>query len=326
MKLHTTMIAALAASTLCTGGAMACETTLRSADTHPDGYPTVEAVKYMGKQLEEKTGGRLCVEVFPSSQLGEEKDSIEQTQFGVIDMVRSSLGPFNNMIPETRVVSLPYIFRSEEHMHHVVDGPIGKEIAAAFVPNDLVVLAYYDGGARSFYNSKRPVMSIEDLKGLKFRVMQSDVFVDMMDALGANATPMPYGEVYSSIQTGVIDGAENNFPSYDSSGHAEVAKYYTNDQHLIMPEVLAMSKITFDKLSPEDQAAVREAAKASVPVMRDLWTKQVAASLEKVKAAGAEVITDVDKQPYIDAMAPLYAKYADTPELKDLVKRIQDTQ
>ncbi|WP_349294724.1 TRAP transporter substrate-binding protein (plasmid) [Thioclava sp. 'Guangxiensis'] len=326
MKLHTTMIAALAASTLCAGGAMACETTLRSADTHPDGYPTVEAVKYMGKQLEEKTGGRLCVEVFPSSQLGEEKDSIEQTQFGVIDMVRSSLGPFNNMIPETRVVSLPYIFRSEEHMHHVVDGPIGEEIAAAFVPNDLVVLAYYDGGARSFYNSKRPVKSIEDLKGLKFRVMQSDVFVDMMDALGANATPMPYGEVYSSIQTGVIDGAENNFPSYDSSGHAEVAKYYTNDQHLIMPEVLAMSKITFDKLSPEDQAAVREAAKASVPVMRDLWTKQVAASLEKVKAAGAEVITDVDKQPYIDAMAPLYAKYADTPELKDLVKRIQDTQ
>ncbi|WP_406737116.1 TRAP transporter substrate-binding protein [Thioclava sp. GXIMD4215] len=326
MTLHTTMIAALAASTLCAGGAMACETTLRSADTHPDGYPTVEAVKYMGKQLEEKTGGRLCIEVFPSAQLGEEKDSIEQTQFGVIDMVRSSLGPFNNMIPETQVVSLPYIFRSEDHMHHVVDGPIGDEIAAAFEPNDLVVLAYYDGGSRSFYNSKHPVKSIADLKGLKFRVQQSDVFVDMMDALGANATPMPYGEVYSAIQTGVIDGAENNFPSYDSSGHAEVAKYYTNDQHLIMPEVLAMSKSTFDRLSPEDQAAVKEAAKASVPVMRDLWAKQVQASIEKVKAGGAEVIMDVDKQPYIDAMAPLYDKYANTPELKDLVKRIQETQ
>ncbi|WP_339110062.1 TRAP transporter substrate-binding protein [Thioclava sp. GXIMD4216] len=326
MTLHTTMIAALAASTLCAGGAMACETTLRSADTHPDGYPTVEAVKYMGKQLEEKTGGRLCIEVFPSAQLGEEKDSIEQTQFGVIDMVRSSLGPFNNMIPETQVVSLPYIFRSEDHMHHVVDGPIGDEIAAAFEPNDLVVLAYYDGGSRSFYNSKHPVKSIADLKGLKFRVQQSDVFVDMMDALGANATPMPYGEVYSAIQTGVIDGAENNFPSYDSSGHAEVAKYYTNDQHLIMPEVLAMSKSTFDRLSPEDQAAVKAAAKASVPVMRDLWAKQVQASIEKVKAGGAEVIMDVDKQPYIDAMAPLYDKYANTPELKDLVKRIQETQ
>lgn len=235
MKFNLTSAAIVAASTLLAGAAGACETTLRSADTHPDGYPTVEAVRHMGKLLEEKTGGRLCIEVFPSSQLGEEKDAIEQTQFGVIDMVRASFGPFNNIIPETQIVSLPYIFRSEEHMHNVMDGPIGDEIKAAFGAHDLVGLAFYDGGSRSFYNSKKPIKSIDDLKGMKFRVMQSDVFVDMMAALGANATPMPYGEVYSPIQTGVIDGAENNFPSYDSSGHADVAKYYTNDQHLIMP-------------------------------------------------------------------------------------------
>ncbi|MEI4488842.1 TRAP transporter substrate-binding protein [Frigidibacter sp. MR17.14] len=326
MRTYLTTFAALAASTLIAGAAGACETTLRSADTHPDGYPTVEAVKQMGKILEEKTGGRLCIEVFPSSQLGEEKDSIEQTQFGVIDMVRASFGPFNNIIPETQIVSLPYIFRSEEHMHDVMDGPIGDEIMAAFGEHDLVGLAFYDGGSRSFYNSQKPIKTIDDLKGMKFRVMQSDVFVDMMDALGANATPMPYGEVYSSIQTGVIDGAENNFPSYDSSGHAEVAKYFTNDQHLIMPEILAMSKSSWDKLTPEDQAAVKEAAKASVPVMRDLWAKQVKASEDKVVAGGAEVIMDVDKQPFIDAMKPVYAKYVTTPELQDLVKRIQDTK
>ncbi|MEI4474246.1 TRAP transporter substrate-binding protein [Frigidibacter sp. MR17.24] len=326
MKAYLTTVAALAASTLIAGAAGACETTLRSADTHPDGYPTVEAVKQMGKMLEERTDGRLCIEVFPASQLGEEKDSIEQTQFGVIDMVRASFGPFNNIIPETQIVSLPYIFRSEDHMHHVMDGPIGDEIMKAFEAHDLVGLAFYDGGSRSFYNSQKPIKTIDDLKGMKFRVMQSDVFVDMMDALGANATPMPYGEVYSSIQTGVIDGAENNFPSYDSSGHAEVAKYYTNDQHLIMPEILAMSKSSWDKLTPEDQEAVRQAAKDSVPVMRELWNAQVKASEEKVVAGGAEVIMDVDKQPFIDAMKPVYDKYVTTPELQDLVKRIQDTQ
>lgn len=325
MRTYLTTFAALAASTLIAGAAGACETTLRSADTHPDGYPTVEAVKQMGKILEEKTGGRLCIEVFPSSQLGEEKDSIEQTQFGVIDMVRASFGPFNNIIPETQIVSLPYIFRSEEHMHTVMDGPIGDEIMAAFEQHDLVGLAFYDGGSRSFYNSQKPIRTIDDMKGMKFRVMQSDVFVDMMGALGANATPMPYGEVYSSMQTGVIDGAENNFPSYDSSGHSEVAKYFTNDQHLIMPEILAMSKASFEKLTPEDQAAVKEAAQASVPVMRELWAKQVEASREKVVAAGAEVIMDVDKQPFIDAMKPVYAKYVTSPDLQDLVKRIQDT-
>lgn len=318
-------LATLATAALMTS-AQACEITLRSSDTHPAEYPTVKAVEAMGKMLEERTNGHLCIEVFHSSQLGEEKDAIEQTQFGVIDMVRASMGPFNNIIEETRIPSLPYIFRSVDHMHHVMDGPIGEEILAAFKPHDLIGLAFYDGGARSFYNRVKPIKSMADLKGMKFRVIQSDVFVDMVSALGANATPMPYGEVYSSIQTGVIDGAENNWPSYESSGHYEVAKYYTLDEHLIVPEVLAMSKVTWDKLTPEDQKAIRQAAKDSVPVMRKLWVAREKASEEKVRKAGSEIVTDIDKTPFIDAMKPVYDKYVTSAKLKDLVARIQATK
>ncbi|MFN4169418.1 MAG: TRAP transporter substrate-binding protein [Pannonibacter phragmitetus] len=318
--------AALLASVMMTGAATACETTLRSSDTHPDGYPTVEAVKAMGKLLEERTGGKLCIEVFHSAQLGQEKDTIEQTKFGVIDMNRVSMGPFNNLVEETKVVSLPYIFRSVDHMHKVMDGPIGEEILTAFEPHGYVGLAFYDGGSRSFYNAKKPIETIDDLKGMKVRVMQSDIFVDMMSALGANATPMPYGEVYSSIQTGVIDGAENNWPSYESSGHFEVAGYYTLDEHLIVPEVLVMSKASWDKLSAEDQAAIRQAAKDSVPMMREMWQAREKASEDKVRAAGATVVTDIDKQPFIDAMKPVYEKHVTSEKLKDLVARIQATE
>ncbi|MDP0927349.1 TRAP transporter substrate-binding protein [Paracoccus onubensis] len=327
MKFVTTTLAGLLASAaLATAAAAECETTLRSSDTHPDGYPTVEGVKAMAEEVKEKTEGRICIEVFPSSQLGEEKDTIEQTQFGVIDMVRASFGTFNDIVPETQLFSLPYLFRNQEHMYKVMDGPIGDELAEAFAEHDLVALAYYDGGSRSFYNSQKPIETLEDLAGLKFRVMENDVFVDMMDALGANATPMPYGEVYSAIQTGVIDGAENNFPSYDSAGHNEVAKYFTLDQHLMVPEVVAVSTIAWDNLSPEDQEIMREAAQNSAVLERKLWAEQEAASEAKVVEAGAEIVKEIDKTPFIDAMAPVYEKYVTTPEAQDLVKRIQETE
>ncbi|UJQ95526.1 TRAP transporter substrate-binding protein [Mariluticola halotolerans] len=323
---YTKLLATAGVAALLSTAAFAQDMVLRSSDTHPDGYPTVEAVKHMGELLSERTNGRLSIEVFHSAQLGEEKDTIEQTRFGVIDMNRVSMGPFNGLIPATNIPSLPYIFRSVEHMRRVMDGPIGDEILAKFEPFDLIGLAFFDGGARSFYNSVRPIRSMDDLADLKFRVMQSDLFVDMVSAVGANATPMPYGEVYSAIQTGVIDGAENNPPSYDTSKHAEVAKYYTLDEHLIVPEVLVMSKASWNKLSAEDQAIVRQAARDSVPVMRELWDAQEAASMEKVIASGTEVITDIDKAPFIAAMEPVYEKYVNTPELKDLVARIQATE
>jgi tripartite ATP-independent transporter DctP family solute receptor len=279
----------------------------------------------MGELIKERTAGRYSVEVYHSAQLGEEKDTIEQTQTGVIDLNRVSMGPFNGIVPETAVPSLPYMFRSVDQMRHVMDGPIGDEILKAFEAHDLVGLAFYDSGARSFYNTKKDITSIADLKGMKFRVIQSDVFVDMVNALGANATPMAYGEVYSALETGVIDGAENNWPSFESAKHYEVAKHYTTDQHQIVPEVLVMSKASWDKLTPEDQAIVRQAAKDSVVKMRELWDAQEKKSRDLVEKAGVKV-SEIDKQPLIDAMKPVYDKYLSTPELKDLAARIQATK
>ncbi len=314
--------AATALALLLAAGTAGAQTVLRSSDTHPDGYPTVEAVKYFGELVKERTEGRYTVEVYHSAQLGQEADTIEQVRTGVIDLNRTSLGPWNGLIPATTVPSLPYIFRSVEHARTVMNGPIGDEILAAFEPHGVVGLAFYDGGARSFYNTKKPIAAAADLKGMKFRVMQSDIFVDMVAALGASATPMPYGEVYSGLETGVIDGAENNFPSYDTAKHAEVAKYYALDEHLIVPEVLVMSKLSFDRLSPEDQAVVRQAAKDSVARQWELWDAQVAKSRAAVEASGS-TITTPDKAAFIAAMEPVYAKHVTDPALKALVERIR---
>ncbi|MGL4727643.1 MAG: TRAP transporter substrate-binding protein [Bosea sp. (in: a-proteobacteria)] len=298
------------------------QTTLRSTDIHPDGYPTVEAVKFMGKLLEERTKGKLKINTFHSAQLGNEKDTIEQTRFGVIDINRINMAPFNNLIPATNVPSLPFIFRSVAHMRSVMDGPIGDAILKEFEKHDLVGLAFYDSGSRSFYNSKRAIASPADMKGMKIRVQQSDMFVALVSALGANATPMAFGEVYSALQTGVIDGAENNWPSFESTKHFEVSKFYSLTEHSLSPEVLVMSKKSFDKLSAEDQAIVKAAAKESVAEMRKLWDAREKASEAKVRAGGA-VVNTVEKQPFIDAMKPVYDRFVTDPALKKLVADIQ---
>ncbi len=304
---------------------VSAQTVLRSSDTHPDGYPTVEAVKYFGQLVEERTAGRYKVEVYHSAQLGQEADTIEQVRAGVIDLNRVSMAPWNGLVPVTLIPSLPYLFRSPGHARAVMAGPIGDEVAAGFPDHGVVVLTYYDGGARSFYNSKKPINAVADLAGLKFRVIQSDVFVDMVAALGASATPMPYGEVYSAIETGVIDGAENNFPSYESAKHFEVAKNYSLDEHTIVPEVFVMSKIAWDRLTPEDQEIFKQAARESMEKQWELWDARVEQSRKLVEDAGSQITTP-DKQPFIDAMAPVYEKYVNTPELQDLVARIQATE
>lgn len=295
---------------------------LRSADTHSADYPTVKAVEYMSELLQKWTAGDLSVDVYHSRQLGEEKDTIEQTRFGVIDMNRINMAPLNNLIPETAIPSLPYVFRSTEHMRSVVDGPLGAEILAAFEEHGMVGLAFYDSGARSFYNSVRPVTTPADLEGLKIRVQKSDLFISMINALGANATPMPFGEVYSALQTGVIDGAENNWPSYESTKHFEVAEYYTLDQHSMSPEVLVMSKKSWDKLSLEQQVLVKASAQASVVKMRELWDARVNASRAIVEANGNEIV-QVDKQAFIDAMGPVYDQFVTDDKLRSLLSRIQ---
>ncbi len=298
------------------------QTTLRSTDIHPDGYPTVEAVKFMGRLIEQRTNGRIKINTFHSAQLGNEKDTIEQTRFGVIDINRINMAPFNNLIPATNVPSLPFIFRSVEHMRTVMDGPIGDSILKEFEKHDLVGLAFYDSGSRSFYNSKRPINSPADMKGMKIRVQQSDMFVALVSALGANATPMAFGEVYSALQTGVIDGAENNWPSFESTKHFEVSKFYSLTEHSLSPEVLVMSKKSFEKLSPADQAILKAAARESVAEMRKLWDAREKASEAKVRAGGA-VINTVEKQPFIDAMKPVYDRFVTDPALKKLVADIQ---
>jgi tripartite ATP-independent transporter DctP family solute receptor len=298
------------------------QTVLRSTDIHPTDYPTVEAVRHMSKLLEERSQGRIKINVFHSAQLGNEKDTIEQTRFGVIDLNRINMAPFNNLIPATNVPSLPFIFRSVAHMRTVMDGPIGDSILKEFEKHDLVGLAFYDSGSRSFYNSKRPITKPEDMKGLKIRVQQSDMFVALVSALGANATPMAFGEVYSALQTGVIDGAENNWPSFESTKHFEVSKFYSQTEHSLSPEVLVMSKKSFDKLTPADQALVKAAAKESIAKMRELWDAREKASETKVRAGGAQV-NAVEKQPFIDAMKPVYDRFVTDPALKKLVSDIQ---
>jgi tripartite ATP-independent transporter DctP family solute receptor len=298
----------------------------RSADVHPADYPTVQAVQYMGKLLKEKSGGKMGVRVFPSGALGTEKDNIEQLKLGGLDMMRINVAPLNSVVPETIVTGLPFVFRDTAHMRKVLDGPIGDEILASMESQGLVGLAFYDSGARSFYTSKKPIKTVADLKGLKIRVIQSDLFVAMVQALGANPTPMPFGEVYTALKTGIVDAAENNWPSYESSRHFEAAKYYNMTEHSLAPEVLVFSKKVWDTLSKEDKAMVKQAARDSVGQMRKLWDEREVKSRAIVEKAGSQVVAISNKQEFIDAMAPVYAKFASTPRLKDLVKRIQDTK
>lgn len=304
------------------GKASAQAVTLRSADTHPDGYPTVEAVKFMGQLVEQRTGGRIKIQVFHSSQLGQEADTITQTRLGVIDMNRINMAPLNNLVPTTAIPALPFIYRSVQHMRGVMDGAVGQGMLNAFEPHNLIGLGYYDSGARSFYNGKRAIRTPADMAGLKIRVQQSDLFVSLVQALGANPTPMPFGEVFSALQTGVIDGAENNWPSYESTRHFEVSKFYSMTEHSMSPEVLVMSKRAWDRLSAADREIVKAAAAESVPHMRKLWDAREESARKNVEARGAQV-NAVEKKPFIDAMSGVYARFANTPERQALVRQIQ---
>jgi tripartite ATP-independent transporter DctP family solute receptor len=315
---------AAAAAALCAAAAGARD--YRSAEVHPADYPTTLAVQHMGKLVAERSRGRMGVKVYPSGALGTEKDNIEQLRIGGLDMMRINVAPLNSVVPETIATGLPFVFRSVEHMRRVLDGPVGDDILKSMESQGLVGLAFYDSGARSFYTVKKPIKAVADMKGLKIRVIQSDLFVAMVEALGANPTPMPYGEVYTALKTGVVDAAENNWPSYESSRHFEAAKYYNLSEHSLAPEVLVFSKKVWDTIPPADQAILRKAAKDSVPFMRKLWDEREVKSRGIVEKAGIQTVQLANKKEFVDAMAPVYAKFASTPKLKDLVKRIQETK
>ncbi len=297
---------------------------IKFADVHPAGYPTVVAEQNMGKKLEEATKGEITFKMFAGGVLGSEKEVIEQAQIGAVQMARVSLGIVGPVVPDVNVFNMPFVFRDHDHMRKVIDGEIGQEILDKITNSDfnLVALAWMDGGSRSIY-TKKPVRSLEDLKGMKIRVQGNPLFIDMMNAMGGNGIAMDTGEIFSALQTGVIDGAENNPPTLLEHNHFQSAKYYTLTGHLILPEPVVMSKTTWNKLSPEQQALVKKVAREAQMEERALWDAKSAASEEKLKAAGVEFIT-VDKKPFYDATASVREKYG--APYADLMKRIDAVQ
>lgn len=293
-----------------------------AADTHPDGYPTVEAVKHMSRLLEERSNGRLRTKLYPGAVLGQEKDALEITIFGGLDFNRVSLAPLNSIVPETRVPSLPFMFHSTEHMRRAMDGAPGQKILAALQPHGLIGLCFYDSGARSFYTTDRPIEAPDDLRGLKIRVQSSDLFVSMVNALGGNATPMDFGEVYQGLLQGTVDGAENNWPSYESTRHFEVAKYYSLTRHVMSPEILTISARRWSALSKPDQGLIRECANESVAVMRKLWDERVERSKNIILEHG-NTITEPQIAPFQEKVRSVWDRYLDTPSLRALADDIQ---
>ncbi|GAA4714962.1 TRAP transporter substrate-binding protein [Brevibacillus fulvus] len=289
-------------------GASGPQYTFRLADTHPPDYPTVIGDQKFADLVNERTNGRIKIEIFPSGQLGEEKAVLEQVQLGAIEFARTNAAPLAEFNEELSILSLPYIFDNDEHLWRFLEGEMGNKMLDDLEQSRMKGLAYYSSGARSFY-SRKPLTSIEDLKGQKFRVQQTKVNIDLIEALGASATPMGYGEVFSALQTGVIDGAENNFPSYYSSNHYQVAKNVILDTHQRTPEVLLISKSAWDKLSEEDKKIVKQAALDSVSTQRESWEKWEKESAEKLKAAGVTITEVTDLKPWQDAVKSVVEKH-----------------
>ena len=325
MTLQTSLKTILTGSAFIAGlatGAQAQE--LRGWNIHVEDYPVSIAMESFMAEVTEKTGGAVTGKIFHNGVLGSQPDAIEQIRLGVIDFGEFSLGPMGQSIPETNVVSLPFIFASIPEMYKLMDGAVGDAIGEGMTAKGIVPLGWYDAGARSFYNSVRPINTPADVEGLKVRVMSNDLFVGMVESMDGNATPMAFGEVYQSIKTGVVDGAENNPPSYESTNHFEVAKYYSLTEHLIIPECLCMSLKTWEKMTPEQQAILKEAGQKSAELQRELWQAREAASMKIVQEGGTTVNTIADKGPFQAAMAPVYDQFLSAnPDLAGLVEMIR---
>jgi len=297
----------------------------RSADVHPLDYPTVMTVKKIGDIVSQKTGGKYNVKVFGNSALGTEKDTVEQVKIGALDMVRVNTAAFHSIVPEAMVPSFPFLFRDIAHFRKTMNGPQGDQILAAFDKAGFVGLALWESGARSIY-AKKPVRNLADVKGMKIRVQQSDLWVSIIQAIGANPTPIPWAEVYTGLKTGLVDAAENNYPSYESVKHFEAAPVFSVTEHVMAPEVLVFSKKIWDTLTKEEQQIIRDAVKETIPYYIDLWTKRELASKDIAEKAGAKFVTDVNKAEFVAAVKPVWDKFSPTPELKKLVQDIVNTK
>ncbi len=318
-----TSIATIAVAAVCglTVAGSAQAENLRGWNVHVEDYPVSHGMEAFVKEITDKTDSEITGKVFHGGVLGSQPDAIEQLRLGALDFGVFSMGPVGQVVPEASIVSLPFIFSSVEAMYELMDGEAGEAINAGLEAKGIKALGYYDAGARSFYNSKKAINTPADVEGMKVRVMNNDLFVGMIEAMGGNATPMAFAEVYQSLKTGVVDGAENNPPSYESTNHFEVAGFYSLSQHLIIPECLCMSLRTWNKLTPEQQEIVAAAGKHSTDYQRELWQEREVASMDKVVDSGVEVNIIKDKAPFQAAMEPVYATFLEAnPDLTPLVE------
>jgi tripartite ATP-independent transporter DctP family solute receptor len=297
----------------------------KASDVHPLGYPTVEAIERMGKKLEAQTGGRISIQMYPSMQLGGEKEMIEQAQVGALQIARISVGALGPVIDELNVFNMPFIFRDEAHMRKVIDGPIGAELLERISTNPntrLIALGWMDAGTRNVYANK-PVSKPADLKGMKVRMMGNPIFVETMNAMGGSGVAMGFNELYSAMQTGVVDGAENNEPTVLAQNHYQVAKIYSLTGHLIIPEMFVFSKRTWDAMSKEDQALLKKVSREAQFEQRKLWDEKTAKAAEELKAKGVQFVA-ADKAAFYKATQPVRDKYG--AKYAVLLKRIEDTK
>src|SRR6201996_6156047 len=295
----------------------------KASDVQPAGYPTVVATENLGRKLEAATSGRLSVRMYPSMQLGGEKETIEQTQIGAIQLLRVSAGALGPIVDDVNVVNMPFLFRDTAHAEQMMDGPIGQELLDKITANadaGLVALCWMNAGARSLYNSKKPIKSIDDIKGMKFRVLGNPIFIEMVNALGGTGVAMSYDQVLGALQTGKIDGAENNLPSYVFSNHYTAAKYYSLTEHLIIPELLVFSAKAWTTLSADDQALIKKLAREAQFEERKLWNQYERDALAKAKAAGCTISEISDKGPFQKAANPVWKKSG--PKYQDMINRI----
>jgi tripartite ATP-independent transporter DctP family solute receptor len=295
---------------------------LTATDVHVADYPTVTAVKWIGQTLERESGGRLKLRQYHSGQLGRETEAIDMARFGAIDITRVYSGALNNAFPLTQALCLPYVFDSVAHMRHALDSGIAEAVLQGFETRDLVGLAIYDSGARCFYNTKHPIVEPKDLHGLKLRVASSDIFIRLMRMLGANPTPMSLGDTFSGMETHMIDGAENNMRSFHSSRHFEAAHYWSQSEHSYAPDVLLMSRRSFEALSPADRRLLLDTARASVAVMREQWDASEDEARKAVVDYGVKTNT-VDMPAFRKAAEPLLRDYLQQPDIASLHRRIR---
>jgi len=288
-------------------------------------HPVHKAMVFMAQRVAEKSNGQVRIDIYPSEQLGSERECIELLQIGSLGMTKVSASVLESFVPEFKVFSLPYLFRDREHFFKVLQGDIGRELLLSGQKYWLRGLTYYDAGSRSFYTREKPILTPDDLKGLKIRTQESATAMRMVQALGGSATPIAWGELYTALQQGVVDGAENNPPSFYLSRHYEVCKHYSLDQHTSVPDVLLISTIIWNSLPEEVQKIIQEAADESFEYQKKLWQETTQRCLEEVQKAGVKVYYP-DKQPFIDKVQSMYEEYRNQPKLYDLIQRIRAVQ